>query len=421
MRNMDRGLRSDRPRVRTRNTPPRGRHQGSFGLGGVLLLLGLLFAPAALGGHTPNLDGWLRDWCVGAPSNVAARVNDSTINLACGNCSLNASIACLVNADCTGLPTPIPYPASNAGTCQNVPTAKTGEFAWWDDRADGAVNDLASFATTQDAGFLYFGAELWVDPDPVSFPFAELAIDYAPGGAQRWHDPLEVIKDAGTCSSSINRACTSDADCHFCAVSQEPTAPLRPRTCGSGCNPAVPADVCITTETCTGRGTTLRAFVGRYSDPAVWPDFMIIFDFSRWFFSVGDAVLLMQPGPGGDPTSPWEPVLGCTPDFVGDTTECDFAPQVNPGASGGSGGPPGGVEVAIPWSAFPAGTLAPGVDFRFDVLIVRGNNTSDFRPDGAIEDNMSEVVAGINTKTMDSCAVGGTANTICESADDSGE
>ena len=47
------------------------------------------------------------------------------------------------------------------------------------------------------------------------------------------------------------------------------------------------------------------------------------------------------------------------------------------GQSGGSGGPPGSVEVAIPWTAFgcadcPAG-FAPGVPFRFAMTVARGN------------------------------------------------
>jgi hypothetical protein len=166
------------------------------------------------------------------------------------------------------------------------------------------------------------------------------------------------------------------------------------------------------TETCVNMGAGgLKPFEGRYSNPRSDPEFLLLFDFSLWLISAGDAVLLMQPGTTIDPTSPWDPVTGCVPDFVGDNDWCDFPPAVNPGASGGSGGPPGSIEVAIPWSAFAGCTgctpgFAPGVDFRFTMTVLRGTLSLDFTPDGAIEDVLTETVAGVTSLTPDSCSSG---------------
>jgi hypothetical protein len=138
------------------------------------LLLVLVASPLAMA-HTPVIDSDVSDWCIGATSNTATapepnnRIEDSAASLSCGNCSVTTDLACQVNSDCPG-----------SETCTNLGT-KT-ETAWWDNRTDGAVNDLATFATTQDNTNLYFAAELWVDPDPESLPFAEIAIDYAAGG-----------------------------------------------------------------------------------------------------------------------------------------------------------------------------------------------------------------------------------------------
>ena len=104
-----------------------------------------------------------------------------------------------------------------------------------------------------------------------------------------------------------------------------------------------------------------------------------------WLVGAGDAVLLK-----GDVGGVW-------------TNLATAAPAVNPGASGGSGGPPGSVEVAIPWTAFVVAPFGPGDDFRFTMLINRGNLSLDFVPDGAIEDLMSEPVAGTTTTTTNSC------------------
>jgi hypothetical protein len=170
----------------------------------------------------------------------------------------------------------------------------------------------------------------------------------------------------------------------------------------------------------------MKPFEGRYSNPGSAADFLVLFDFSLWLISAGDGVLLMQPGWTILPDSPWDPVTGCTPDFVGDNDWCDFPPSVNPGASGGSGGPPGSVEVAIPWSAFAGCTgcppgFGPGVDFRFTMTILRGTLTLDFTPDGAIEDVLSEVVSGTTTLTPDGCNFADKIdNTACEIAEKHG-
>jgi hypothetical protein len=120
-----------------------------------------------------------------------------------------------------------------------------------------------------------------------------------------------------------------------------------------------------------------------------------------------------------DPTTPWVPVTGCVPDTAVDNTNCDFPPAVNPGASGGSGGPPGSVEVAIPWSALAGTGFGPGMPFRYTMTIVRGTLTIDFKPDGAIEDVLSEAVAGTTTTTTSNCPGMGLTTTFCEIANGS--
>lgn len=382
----------------------------------ILLLVGLSSAAALA--HSPTVDADLADWCIGAFSNTApggGRVEDSATTLTCGNCSATTDQACEVGSDCPG-----------GESCVNQ-SSKT-ETVWWDNRTDGAVNDLGSLAITQDNTNLYIAAELWVDPDPESLPFGELAIDFAPGGLGAWHDPNNALTAPGTCSVFTDRACTSDVDCHFCMISREPFPSTRVRTCGSGCDPDI-GDVCDTSQVCENLGQGgLVENSGGFASPQGFPDFLLVFDFSFWLISAGDSVLLMQPGTVVDPTSPWDPVLGCPPDFVGDTDECDFEPAVNPGQSGGSGGPPGSVEVAIPWSAFgctgcPAACncpgFGPGQDFRFNIMVARGTLTLDFTPDAAIEDVMSEEVAATTTTTTNSCPGFGIGNTFCEISDKS--
>jgi hypothetical protein len=338
--------------------------------------------------------------------------------------------ACELNADC---------PAGQ--TCVNL-TSKV-ETAFWDNRTDGAVNDLATVAMTRNASTVFIGAELWVDPDPVSLPFGMIAIDFKPGGVSQWHDPGNVIVAPGRCSVSTTRACTSNADCFFCNVSDEPTGGCsvtttkscvtaaqcpagescvhRVRACGSACDVG---DTCNQTQTCTNLGVGgLKRNIGFASSPNSRADFLVLFDFSIWLVGAGDAVQLMRPRTAADPpdpNNPWIEASGCTPDFAGDNTNCDFPPAVNPGASGGSGGPPGSVEVAIPLSAFGAGSgFGATTPFRYTMTIVRGVSNFDFRPDGAHEDFLTEVVAQTTTTTTQSCPGPGISSTFCELADGS--
>lgn len=370
------------------------------------VVAGSLAAALALG-HDPTVNpaalANLSDWCIGAPSNEVGgnRVEDTGISLVCGNCNTTTSQACEVNSDC---------PAGQ--TCVN--TTSKEESAFWDNRTDGAVNDLATVAITTGATNLYVAAELWIDPDPVSLPFGLIGFDVNPGGLSEWHDPNDKIIAPGRCSVFTDRACTRDADCHFCAMSTEPFPSNRPRTCGSGCNPDLPGDVCQTNQTCQGlQPNRLVRQVGIGSDPVGKLDFIIALDFSLWLSGL-DGGLLLEPGTAIDPTSPWDPVTGCAPDFAGDLDYCDFPLSVDPGFSGGSGGPPGAVEFAVPWSAFPPGTFGPGDDFRFTLVVVRGTFTTDFKPDGGIEDVMSEAVGGATTTTTDSCPGFGIGTTSCE-------
>ncbi|MCH7780338.1 MAG: hypothetical protein IH848_05775 [Acidobacteria bacterium] len=198
-------------------------------------------------------------------------------------------------------------------------------------------------------------------------------------------------------------------------------------------------------QTCEGLGDEgLKQIVGGDSWPEGGADYLLLFDFSLWLIGGEDAVMVVQPTKPGDGNiwgsvgyplvgslnPEWNPVLGCAPDFAGDLDECDFPPSVNPGASGGSGGPPGSIEVAIPWEAFgctgcPTACSCPGfgpdVPFRFNMIVARGTLSLDFTPDGAHEDAMSEAVASTTTTSLDSCPGFGTVNTECELADGSSD
>ena len=376
---------------------------------GVVFLLACLFGGPLVLAHSPLVDADLTDWCVGAFSNTApggGRTEDASATLTCGNCSVTTDFACQVTSDCPDV----------GDTCINL-TSKV-EVVWWDDRTDGAVNDLATVATTFDNNNLYFVAELWVDPDPLSLPFGEIAIDFTPGGIAAWHDPgapvngfTPQLTNSGSCSVSTDRGCARDADCFFCTESQEPFPSTRLRACGSGCNPDIETDVCNTSQTCTNLGSLgTTNGLGVNSDPASLADYLVVFDFSRWLAGT-DAVALYK-----DVAGVWTIRMPLV------------APAVNPGASGGSGGPPGSVEVAIPWSLFgctgcPAACdcpdFGPGQDYRFSMIVARGASDLDFAPDGAIEDTMSEAVGGTTTTSTDDCAGFGIGNTTCEIADGS--
>ena len=374
----------------------RGHRRWQFGF--FLTLIGVLCGPLVVA-HTPTVDANLQDWCLGAASNGPGlgRVEDSFAVLTCGNCSVATNRACRVNSDCAA-----------GQTCVN--TTSKSEMVWWDNRTDGAVNDLGTVAFTQDNTNLYVSAELWVDPDPVSLPFAEIAIDVIPGGISTWHDPNMVLTRPGNCSAFTDRACTSDADCHFCMISTEPFPSTRVRTCGSACDPDI-GDVCNMSQTCENLGVGgLTQSIGLNSSPVSAPDYLLVFDFSRWLVGLTDATQVMK-AVGGT----WTP-------------QAVFMPAVNPGASGGSGGPPGSIEIAIPWTAFgctgcPGACvcpdLGPGVDFQFTILVARGTLTLDYAPDGAIEDLMSEPVGGSTTTSPNDCAGFGIGNTFCELSDGS--
>ena len=360
-------------------------------------LIALAMSPA-VNAQARVSDADLSDWCLGAASNsfqAGGRTEDSYIELNCNTCSVTTDQACEIDSDCPG-----------GETCTGP--ART-EMVFWDNRTDGAVNDLATFAITSDNNALYLLAELWVDPDPVSLPFGEVAIDFRPGGISTWYDPDGVLATPGNCSVSTDRACTSDADCHFCAISTEPAPSTRIRACGSGCNPDIPGDVCDMTQTCLNQGAAgSAAGVGGGSSPTVVPDVLVLFDFSRWLVGLPDAVQVRE-----DVGGSWVPIG-------------QVFPAVNPGASGGSGGPPGAVETTIPWDQFgctgcPAACscpgFGPGQDFQFTLMIARGTTDFDYDPDGAIEDVFTEAVAGTTTVTGDSCPGMGIGTTDCELTD----
>jgi len=408
-------------------------------------LTSVAFAPLA-SAHSPVVDGFITDWCTGSDSYLpaalgGARVEDTSATLTCGNCSVTTDRACLVGSDCPG-----------GETCVNLNSKS--EVVWWDNRTDGAVNDLGTVAMTWDNDNLYVAAELWVDPDPVSLPFGLIAIDYAPGGADTWHDRLGALTQAGNCSISTDRACTSDADCEFCDISTEPFPSTRLRTCGSGCdlnigdcccsdlNPNDPEDCdpgvpACERETCVNLGDSPLDGIGECAVPGTGKaDYLLVFDFGIWLTTGGsvDHMMLVEPRTGPFPPpwneTAWTPVTGCIPDDALDTDWCDSNPQVNPGASGGSGGPPGSVEVAIPWSHFgctgcPGACVCPGMgpntDFRFTMTIGRGEAAVDYTPRGAHEDLMSSPSTGNTTTSSNDCAGFGIGNTTCELSDGSAD
>ena len=65
---------------------------------------------------------------------------------------------------------------------------------------NGAVNDLATVAITQDNTNLYIAAELWVDPDPVSLPFGEVGIDFRRHQVLRRH-----VQHQRRCAGRVDR------------------------------------------------------------------------------------------------------------------------------------------------------------------------------------------------------------------------
>ena len=166
----------------------RGSWRPTAGWFTVISLSVVLMGPAVWA-HTPDIytgppipgvePAPVDDWCIG----VAPRVEDSGATLTCGVCTAPGSI----NAACTGPATPYGCcRGAGTGVCDNLAcisaadcpaaagvTCTAGsktEIAYWDNRTDGAVNDLATVASTTDANRIYFAAQLWVDPDPASLP-----------------------------------------------------------------------------------------------------------------------------------------------------------------------------------------------------------------------------------------------------------
>jgi hypothetical protein len=397
-----------------------------------LLVMCVLGSPAVLA-QSKTIDADAPDWCFGQAS--VSRVEDSAATLTCGQCQGLANEACSVSSDCPG-----------GQACINP--GVNSELLFWDARTDGAVNDLATVAVAEDNTNLYIYAELWVDPDPVSLPFGQLAIDFQPGGGNDLWDPLGTIKAPGQCSVSTDRACTRDEDCWFCQDSFEPPSCCEIGTCpptdicrlraqGSGCDAGDTAD---TTQTCQSLGQVATTDIGTFSSPGVEADLMLLFDFSIWLGSGGasPSVELREwngAGWGLVPDACSSTLLPCTQNSdcppVGETPQvCTtrFLPVVDPGAIGGSGGPPGAVELAVPWSAFgctgcPSSCscpgFGPGQDFAYTLTISRGEFVFDFAPRGEMEDIFSEAVAGASTRTTDSCPGTGIGTTLCELNDTS--
>jgi len=297
------------------------------------------------------------------------------------------------------------------------------EVVWWDAPADGAVNDLAIVATTQDATNLYWAIGHHLFFDPVAMPFLELAIDVGPGGNNLWWDPQGVLQAPGHCSVDTSKLCTGDEDCHFCAVSTvyTGTPDEQPSRCGSTfpvsdlCNPDDPADLCIREQTCESLASGPPApSVGAFSNSAAAPDYLLVFDFSRWLVNICDSVNLLRNDNGA-----WVEIPRPVPDPQCPNPTWRFSVSVPPG-TGDPGLPE--YEIAVPWETFDcAGCVpfGPDDDFQWTMEINRGAPTFDYTPGGAIEDVMSEAVAGTWTTTPNSCAIPGTATTICELSDGS--
>ena len=143
---------------------------------------------------------------------------------------------------------------------------------------------------------------------------------------------------------------------------------------------------------------------GADADRPIGGDYLLVFDFANFLLGGSDNAELMEAT-----TSP------------GTWTSIKFLqPAIFPGEVGGSGGPPGVVEIAIPWSDFQCDgcpEFRPGDAFKFNLMIAQGDVLFPFfTPSGPIEDTISEEAAGTFTTTQDSCTIGsGTVG--CELAD----
>ena len=160
------------------------------------------------------------------------------------------------------------------------------------------------------------------------------------------------------------------------------------------------------------------AVPGAGQNAGIEPDYLVVFDFSDFVFGGGIIV--------GDctPTSAcYGKLYRATPPswtFVSDLTVA-----LDPGTPGGTGGPPGKIETAVPWAAFTCDgcpTFLPGDPFRFTFISAEGlaSPIPPFTPNGPIEDLVSEQVAGTHTTSPNSCT-SGPGSTSCELADDSAD
>ncbi|MCP3982149.1 MAG: hypothetical protein GY716_22815 [bacterium] len=351
------------------------------------------------------MDTLVEDWCFGAPSNTAnqgGRVENSGGRFDCGTCSADPDLACETDADCFG-----------DGPC--VDLGSRTELVWWDDHSDGAVNDLATVALAQDTTNLYVAFELWLHPEAASLPTIQLAIDFAPGGIASWYDPAFVLTNPGNCSVSTDRACTSDADCHFCAVSTEPPPLGRPAVCGVVCDPTPPDNTCDMSQVCVNLGTVgPAAEVGTGSCLEPTPDHLLVIDLFRWLIGLEDHVAVME-NVGGV----WLPIPGTSIPVL-----------VSPNAFGVGVHPRARLEIAVPWSVFdctgcPAACscpgFGPGLALGFTAVLARQMPTLDYRPAGAIEDLFTEAVAGTTTSSPDDCPGNSHVTLQCELADRSSD
>jgi hypothetical protein len=343
-------------------------------------ILALVVAATAYA-HSPTVDADLSDWCLYTTPRVENR---------------SAVLHCL------------------PGT----------EVVWWDAPADAAVNDLAVAATTQDETDLYWAVGHHVPFDPILLPFLQLAIDVGPGGSNLWWDPQGALQAPGHCSIDTSRRCTRDEDCHFCAVSTEYTGTPheQPRVCGSTdwldlCNDLDVTDVCNREQTCLGLASAPPApSVGAFATSVAAPDYLLVFDFGRWLIGVCDSINLLRNDSGT-----WVEIPRPIPDPLCPNPTWRFTIVVAPG----TGQPrPHEYEIAVPWEAFDCAGCAPfgpGDEFRWTMEVSRGELNLDYQPDGAIEDVMTEAVAGAWTTTSNGCAVPGTSTILCELADGSAD
>jgi hypothetical protein len=373
----------------------------------------LLFALLATGQSAAaerRIDGATTDWCFGVPTNP--RIEDSAIRLGCGFCDAVEPVACMIDADC-----------ASGQTC----IGSQEELVWYDGKTDSVANDLRTVAAAQDTFALYVVIDWHTSSDPTTLPNIQMALDFRPGGTHDLVDPHGTMVAPGVCSVSTDRACTEDADCYFCTHSfeyppccDEGTCEAgelcRVRICGSGCNPEDPLDVCDTSQTCLGLGTTPIANVGLNANPLTRADYLVTYDLSRWLFGVYDAVQLSR----------WTGAWTALGTF--DIAVAWGIPTRPPSLA---------LETAITWDGFGctgwtaqdgcgAGATAsscgcpdfgPGTPFSFTTVVSRGNFTLDFTPSGAIEDVASEAIAGTTTRTPNSCPGAGIGVTQCEIAD----